>query len=201
MKSTVLLAISISTHFVELSRVAHLLSESGEYEPVVWFQNYYASIERDLAECEANGWRYVAPPRKDTTAKPVRSPTVKGGDDRAQLKKKAGADKPFRRMVLKVLPQTLLFVPLVTWRFIELRYQTRHYNRLLDTYKPRLLVVAEDSYLYLMIKTAQIRGIPTVIIPFTIANASEPAEAYYDRPDHIVSASIINRLIGRKYPN
>ena len=176
MRKNVLIAVSIGTHFIELSRVARLLKESDRYNPVIFFQYGYNSLDRDVRVCSEEGWQYLAPP------------------------KKGKSQKRFRRILLRFTPPTLLFPLLLSWKLVEYRYQSYQADRLLDEYKPALMVSSEDVYLYILIKTASARMIPSVIIPFTIANAREPAEAYFDRQDHIVSASVINKLVAWKYP-
>jgi hypothetical protein len=53
---------------------------------------------------------------------------------------------------------------------------------------------------HVTIRIAREENISTVIIPYTIANASEAAEAYYDNPDYLVPTNWINKSAGEKYP-
>jgi hypothetical protein len=154
-----------------------LLKESDRFNPVIFFQYGYDALERDVRVCIEEGWQYLAPPEKGKS------------------------QKRFRRILLRFSPPTLLFPLLLSWKLAEYMYQGYQAESLLNEYKPVLLAASEDVYLYVLIKTAKDLMIPSVIIPFTIANAREPAEAYFDRPEHIVSASMINKLVARKYPH
>ncbi len=183
----VLLAVCIDTHFVELSRVAKLLKQSGEYDPSFWFQNY-ATLERDLAVCRANGWRYIVANKSES-----HSPFLR-----------VNLWKYLRIEVRKRLPTTLRSFPWVWYLLGFYRRQTRLIEVLLERVQPNLLIMAEDSigyHLYTLIRLGRARGIPTVIVPFTIANASEPGQYYADRSDLTVSNSLVNRLIGSRYPH
>ncbi|HSB00387.1 MAG TPA: hypothetical protein VLE49_07045, partial [Anaerolineales bacterium] len=53
---------------------------------------------------------------------------------------------------------------------------------------------------HVLIQVADAQKIPTVIVPFTIANITEVAESYFDLPENRVSSDLINRLTGRLFP-
>ena len=58
----VLLVVQMDTHFVELSRLARLLSASGKYKPVLWFHYHYATMKMDVDICRSERWEYILPP-------------------------------------------------------------------------------------------------------------------------------------------
>lgn len=194
---TVLLTIEIDTQFVELFRVARLLKKSGEYKPILWFQSPYSTIERDLAICVSEGWEYISPlPISVTSQK--------------ENKKKIGFFISIRIFFLSIGRRIVRSIPF--FRFpIDTMLHVRQYmlvvsqiKHLLVKIQPHLLIMAEDSSqygLYILIKVGNASGIPTVIIPFTIANATEPAEAYFDNPVHIVSDNPVNRFVGSHFPH
>jgi hypothetical protein len=67
-----------------------------------------------------------------------------------------------------------------------------------------LLIACEDNIEYsshILIRVADARKIPTVIVPFTITNATEAAEFYFNCPENIVSSNFINRLVARIFPH
>jgi hypothetical protein len=184
MTKPVLVTVHIDTHFVELSRVMRLLKQSGRYDSLLWFKYPYDMLERDLAICRAEGWRYLAPP----------APTKPGQKQDEQR---------LLRLLFNKLPAILRFFLRLFRSLREYRRQAREMGELLEQHKPSLLIMAEDSieyHLYILIKVGRARGIPTVIIPFTIANSSEPAEHYFDQTEYIVSDSLVNRLVGSRYP-
>ena len=194
MKS-VLLAIEIDTQFVELLRVARLLKESGEYKPILWFQSSYCAIERDLAICQSEGWEYISPLPVSVTSQ-------------KENNKKIGffisIRTSFRSMGQRIVQSIPFFkfpinTMLYVCHYILLVRQIKHH---LVKIRPHLLIMAEDSSqhgLYILIKLGNASGIPTVIIPFTIANATEPAEAYFDKHEYIVSDNPVNRFIGSHF--
>lgn len=186
MISTVLVVVGIDSHFVELSRVSRLLKQSGRFKPVLCFLHHYAALERDLDYCRAEGWDCVPPPLPSEVNVRIK----RGG-------------RSLSKAVPAQLRATLFFFPLVFRRFLVYRRQESQMRSFLEAYKPDLLIMAEDSIdygLYIIIKAGKSVGIPTVIVPFTIANASEPAETFFHNPDHIVSKSIINRLVASLCP-
>jgi hypothetical protein len=66
-----------------------------------------------------------------------------------------------------------------------------------------LLILAEDNVGYetaVWIKAAHSRGIPAVIVPFTVATALEPAESIFGNRAYSIK-KIGNRLAGKFYPH
>lgn len=181
----VLLAIEIDSQFVELLRVARLLKKSGGYKPILWFNYPYDAIERDLAICHAEGWEYITP-----------SPIIISPPEKSQKV------RHFFAKTLTLIRSIIESIPFFG-HLIKYTLQALQVRHLLVKIRPHLLVMAEDSIgrgLYILIKLGNASGIPTVIVPFTIANASEPAEAYFDKTAHIVSADPINRFVGLHFP-
>ena len=63
-------------------------------------------------------------------------------------------------------------------------------------------VVAEDTVGYetaALIRAAHERRVPSLIVPFTVANSLEPAEMFFDHPAHNLR-QWSNRLVGMLYP-
>ena len=162
-----LLVSYLSTHFMELQRVAAAMKKSGRWEPVFHFARAYPEAATNAKACDAAGWAW-------TSAVPLAGPA-------------AGASGPgWRARVLDAmrgLPSPAKQVLRWSWRYAKRR---RSYRALAKSWRPflggtSLVVLAEDNLDYMvpvLIREAHEGGVPTVIVPFTIANALEPAEAY-----------------------
>jgi len=119
--------------------------------------------------------------------------------------------RPFRRLTLPLFA-VLLFL-FDRGRFVLLLGLFRHYRRLgrsardvvRDT-RPDLVVVAEDAlYDYAsIVHQAWRKGVPTVVVPYTIATAAEPAEAILHDPAFVEAYSLDTwpgRLVARLLPH
>lgn len=187
----ILIIIQIDTHFVELSRVAKLIKNSSEYTPILWFKSPYATIERDIAICKLENWEYIIPKILD-----------KSQDSSSETKPdNINIFKLLRRFGLKLYYRFghHFFIFYLINHFFE----AHEMKGLLMKRKPHLLIMAEDSIaygLFTIIKMGNKLRIPTIIVPFTIANASEPAEALYENPAFNMFSLKINTIIGRLFP-
>jgi hypothetical protein len=75
-------------------------------------------------------------------------------------------------------------------------------RRIVARERPDVVILAEDTVGYetaALIKAAHELGIPSVIVPFTVANALEPAEMFLNHPAHSLERWS-NRIVGRLYP-
>jgi hypothetical protein len=82
-----------------------------------------------------------------------------------------------------------------------LRAAAAHANAVLDAERPALVVLPEDNLEHLtsvMVKAAAARGVRTVIVPFTVANHLEPAEAYYGNSSYTLGP--VGRVLFAAYP-
>ncbi|MDH4455368.1 MAG: hypothetical protein QE570_19550 [Verrucomicrobiota bacterium] len=78
----------------------------------------------------------------------------------------------------------------------------RFYQALLVRLAPHLLVLPEENVSYLsnlLVRQAHVHSIPTVIMPYTIDNPVEAAEAYYLRRRFLVRPGL-RVMFARKYP-
>jgi len=185
---TVLLIVWSDSQFVELSRVAKMLQISGRYRPIFWFLSQYPALVRDVNKCKSEGWEFymsVSPP--STVGSPVYSSL---------------------KLVVKLLPRKiffwLFFIPrLLGYRKVIMAL-VKNTVLLIQKYQPTLLIICEENVGYashIPIRISRARNIPTVVIPYTIANATEPAEFFYNSVEHKISGSIINQLVAKKYPH
>lgn len=188
-----LLAIYTDGHFTELVRVARLLVQSGRWQPVVYFARPYAQKDRDLRTCQAEGWSYV-----DLAPSPQATPA----DDAAS----APADSvPVARRIKGALRAALVSLPFpftVVRAIARQAQQIVRKRRVIREQQPHIAVLCEDSVGYetaALIKAAHEAGIASVLVPFTVANALEPAEAYYRDPAFDADRGA-NRIAAWLYP-
>jgi hypothetical protein len=79
----------------------------------------------------------------------------------------------------------------------EVRQQRREAEAVLDRVRPDLLIFAEDNVEFetgALTRAGHLRGIPSVVVPYTIGNAREAAESYYDQPD-LQAGNFLNRIV------
>ena len=197
----VLLAVYLRTHYAEMRRVADLLGGSGRYRPVVWFARAYEGSEEDAEECRRRGWDVAR------AEGPGESVVPAGLRTRAAmaLRKGLGAlPEPVsgvvRRSGLHLLRRSLAVgLPRASR---ELAAQLRRARELLDRHSPALLILPEDNVEYgtaVLIRAGHERGVRSLIVPFTVATAREPAESYRDDPAHHVRG-LLSRWFARRHP-
>jgi len=191
--NTVLLVVFIAAHFSELIRAARLLRDSGRFTPVVWFAWPYKEIDRDAAVCDAENIRH----RRDRVGSAV------GGE--AALSAQSSAPKSPGARIWSVIRAALTALP---FPFTAIRsigrqgQQLRFARSLVGRIQPIAVILAEDTVGYetaAVIKAAHERGAPSLIVPFTVANALEPAEIFFnDRARSLSRWS--NRIIAPFFP-
>lgn len=201
----ILLVVVIDTHFSEMSRLARMLKETGKYEPILWFQIEYPTAERDIQICESEGWMYTLSFTRLGSVPPSRPAEIS--------LERIGRHRAFRRALkrnalelISIAPKGLyqalgavlgLYYEVQGW--ISLSAQTKSIIR---KYEICLLIFAEDNvgyFTHIVSGTALCQGVFTVVTPYTIANASEAAEAFYSNPNYMVKANIKNWLVGKLF--
>jgi hypothetical protein len=184
---TILLMISIDSHFVELARAARVLKASHRYRPVIWFSVSYPALLRDLDICRSEGWEFVL-----SVSPPVR-----------------GRPSPFARLkrLINHFPQKISFLLFFVSGYFKYhrRIQTlvNETISLIREYQPSLLVVCDENAGYLThipIRICRMHKIETINMPYTIANASEAAETFHNSFEHLVTGNFINLQVARAYP-
>lgn len=192
-RGTILLVVFIPTHFAELIRAARLLRDSGRYRPIVWFAWPYREIERDVRVCEADGVSYL----RDRPGSAVGVEAAQSAQPSPPASAPAIAWSGVRK-ALSALP-----FPFTAVRSLARQGQQLYFTRrIVKRVRPAAVILAEDTVGYetaAVIKAAHERGAPSLIIPFTVANALEPAEFFFtDRARSFSRWS--NRIVGRRYP-
>ena len=210
----------LDTHFVELSRLALLLRDAGGWECVFQFAYRYPARARDLALCERWGFRSI-----DGTGDPIEpaleqqpQPTASPGPPRLprlarlrRLLREPGRTRvraifaAFLSQLRRASPgeflQSLAFPRVSVFLATYQGYQEQA-RSVMARLRPDVLILPEDNVAYptgALIRAAKARDVPSLIVPYTIANAEEIAEAYWDNPDYSLSRWR-NRLVSRLYP-
>jgi len=187
----VLLAVYTDGHFTEQLRVARLLRRSDGYVPTMYFPTVYPQKNRDVETCRSEGV-----PLLDLNLGPV------GGGDAGSAH--VARSSPLARLT-RLMKSALWGLP---FPFTLLRAVLRQgqqlcvARRVVLKQKPDVIVLSEDNVGYetaTLIKAGHEQRVPAVIVPFTVANALEPAEAYFRDPAFIVQ-SRSNRLAAHLYP-
>jgi hypothetical protein len=206
--TTVLLLLVADGHFSELVRSAHLLERSGRYRPIIAFLRSNSTSARDQRRCLDEGIECI-----DQNGDPIRIPDAATATPPSATGDESGVERA-RRWLVRHVPAGLksYVAPAVErlksgplsyfqWRKYY-RSQIAHAGRLLDRHQPRLLVLAEDNPDYVThcyVKAGHASGIPSVIVPYTVANKIEAAEAYFRDAGHWADA-FDNRLPALLYP-
>jgi len=185
-----LLVSYLSTHFIELQRVARILAASGKWEPVFHFARPYPESGANAAAAKADGWSWTS-----TTALPEASA--------ASAASLAPSSHSTIRSTFRALPAPVKRLARWTWFYPRGR---RRYRLLVEAASKvlrghSLLVLAEDNVDYrtsVFVRAGHDAGIPSVIVPFTVANALEPAEAYFDNEPRQLTG--IDEAFARRHP-
>jgi len=210
-----LLVVNAGADFKELFRMARLLKQSGEYTPLFFFGRIYPTIDRDVTTCYTEGIVCL-----DAAGKNMIVPGVAQADVQSKLSTSSKQTlklrlkrflsslldllRMFRRDLYKGMNRkaNFLFCPFfLMYYFRRLRYA----HQLINQLEPDILIFPEENVGYVgslgvFIKAGHEHGVPSVIIPYTIANALEPAEALFYNPACTLRRRS-NRLFGALYPH
>jgi len=202
----VLLIINTRSHLVELMRVARMLKNTGKYKPDLLFT--YFPPRKDQIECKSNAIAAL-----DPSGRPLTPPDQKNNLPDYQKKRDKSSGSIKRRLwyLLERAPQKIKFLLYKAYffflhRFYSLPFWLWYYAHCYQSARKivggyDLLILAEDNVGYetaMWIKAANESNIPTIITPFTIANATEPAESLYHNPAYNLKR-FTNHIAGRLY--
>jgi hypothetical protein len=199
----------LDTHFIELARAAEVLRADGGYEPVFLFAYRYPAIAQDLERCRKAGYRCIDAAGRPLVPAPDAPPVAPSGATGVaspQFAPNLSALARLRRRLVPAGVRAKVLSFLAAWRggslrqlalslvFPRLGGYLEHYRaqmavteRIVEEVAPAVLVLPEDNVAYvtgLLIRAAHRRGIPALVIPYTIVNAEEIAEAYWHNPDY-----------------
>lgn len=186
-----LLVVFLDTHFTELRRVAHCLQNSGRYAPEFFFARAYPTQPRDMAACINLGF-----PCYDMDGKPyVVRPQQNEPDE--VLEKTLPLHRRIWRWLYPWLSNSL------PWAWLEYHQLQTKVRRFLQEQQIDLLILSEENVGYatqIWTQTAHASNVPVVVVPYTMADATEPAGAV----KHIWLYQYSrwpNQFVGRMYPH
>jgi hypothetical protein len=208
----VLIWIVIDTHFREMIRLARFLKSHTSFEPYLVFATEYQKLDEDLATCSNEGIaceEYLPPLRPGRPLPPAVPADGKRSKLRASLDAAWSFCKEFKRLsryyLVRLVRGLLKCVPAgknYCYHRDYVRFLARA-RAAMQRLQPALLVLPEDNVAYgtsLIIKAGHEANVPSVVFPYTIANAREPAEAYWSDRTH-QAASWANRSCAARYPH
>lgn len=190
-------------HFIELQRVAQLLARSGGWTPVFYFAKTYPDTPARIEACKAQGWEWRAEGLSiaaDGAVTPPSTPSASSGPIgwRAPVQSVLGHFPEPAKRGMRRLRAWLRRYP---ERTALLRAAAARASEALRESRPDLLVLPEENIEHLtsvFVRRAKELDLPTVIIPFTVATALEPAESYFGNPAHTLG--VLGSLFRMVYP-
>jgi hypothetical protein len=168
-----LLVVFLDTHFTELRRVAHCLQNSGRYTPEFFFARSYPALIRDMVVCLEAGYPCYDPYGKPCKVRPQQDELAGGVDAEVSV------SLP-RRIWRWLYPWLSNSLP---WAWREYHQLYAKVSRFLQEQQIDLLILAEENVGYatpIWTQAACAANVPVVIVPYTVADASEPAGAVKD---------------------
>jgi hypothetical protein len=184
-KVNVLIYIYIDTHFVEMQRLAKILSERIPCNIFYYFEYSYPEIQKDIKLARESG-HYILNHAGDFQY------------DYTGLQEKNNFKKSFLfNLRIRAIQYTInkLKKPLnwlsSSFFILSLLYLNKFkiVRKILKNSNPDILVLPEVNIAYItdfLIKECIQQNIPTVVVPFTMANSQEIAEAYINNEDYRV---------------
>lgn len=184
-----LLVVDSPSQLTELWRVAVSLDEGGRYTPIVHF-TLYAGMDAAVRACEERGIAHEAPPTPSgQPARPAKMPARIASSLRRRLA---------RRLAATPLGTPFLALP---WA-LHLRRLRSACGAVLQQTRASIIVLAEDNVgeqSAAWVAAGHDLGVPSVVVPYTVAKASEAAASYYLRAEHSLRRWD-NRLLARWKP-
>jgi hypothetical protein len=204
MSKKVLIVVHINTFFVELFRVAKLLRSSRKFNPIVMFPYRYPTDPKDIALCiqsripciDENGERIIdAGP-----VKPIaETPSALSRNTITRLTYLQFLKAIYQRLI-SLFARSSVFKMIQEFRCFQ--EKKRFVKKILREQDPALVLLGGDMVGYdtsVYIQVAHQENIPVIIVPSSMSNGLEQAEAYYYHPEFNLQ-KWINRLAARLFP-
>lgn len=185
----------IDTHFTELIRLAIAMKKNGEYEPLFIFPTSYKALERDVKVCEREGI-----PALDKNGSLIhildKDSKYPANVTERNIPPSQNSIKIFElcKLVIRSVCKPVYNIFQLFFQILsKYRYHRKYivtFKSTLSRLKPDIIILSEDNLWYTTpewIKAAHEMKIPSMILPYTIVNAKEPAEAVYNNKYHHVS--------------
>lgn len=193
---TALLVSYDRVHFSELLETARVLKQSGKYRPVVCFVWDYPERACDVDVCEraeiacCNGAAQHLTSPESTSALPPTQP--KG----PAFQFAASISRPIRHWLAACRRKSIFA------EYVRYHRLIRKARLLLKRTNPVVAVLAGDHVEDIsgpMIRAANERNIPVVVIPYTLCTSDEAAQYYYENPLYQVRG-LRNKFAARRFP-
>lgn len=173
MKRAILLTLR-NSDFTEMFRLARVMKDSGRFQPIILsYTSAGNDVEYQRRMCSEH----------DIEMRYEREALI-GGRSSIPRFIKSDRDKftqryPWSKPFVQILDQTYGNLMRVIYYVHTVYKQLKQYHRLIGELKPNILILPEDIVglaLPTFIKVGHQHNIPSLIVPYTIANASEAAE-------------------------
>jgi hypothetical protein len=210
MSKTVLICVHTNTWFVELFRFAKLLKPIQEYNPVFLFSNPYPHYLDDAVKCSqeklmalnSSGAEINFSPLKKGESERVNPAGIRGQLTRLSIHSSSKNSIKSKLSQAIFSPKRENFITRLLQQIFLFKIRYVLINKILEIHKPSIVVLGGDMVGYdtsVYIKLAHRKNIPVLIVPSTMSNGLEQAEAYYHNPDHSLGRWI-NRLAANLHP-
>ncbi len=188
-KRRVLLMVHTNTWFTEMFNLARFLRDSDRYEPVVHFAYRYPTAGRDIGRLRTEGIEHSEAPRHA-------SPKI---FDRAL----GALSRLPQRPSLAAVPNFLTPAVRASQNLAVSLKEISYYKKLVKDQRARLVVLAGDLVGYNtpeIVRAAHDTRVPCIIIPSTMSDGTEQAEAYFF-DENFGENRPFNRLVGARWPH
>ncbi|HEY8964591.1 MAG TPA: hypothetical protein VIN59_09045 [Alphaproteobacteria bacterium] len=198
MKRALILSLR-NSDFTEMFRLARAIRDAGAYDP--WIVTYTAvgnDVEFQQRRCDEEKIKLIVTRPVSLMQGPVNTELADHGKVftwfSTQFRKMHELRNSYWRVVYAVghlISYVILFLQ-----------QIRQFRNMIHDFRPDILIVAEDIVGLILpsfIKMGHKAGIPTVIVPYTIANATEAAESLHVYPSYQVRG-VLSRVMSFFYP-
>jgi hypothetical protein len=214
-----------TAHFGELAALARLLADTGRYEPDFAFYVPYTGQAADRAKLDAAGFQWFDAsvdyrPPAGTIARlrwlAGRAPATPCAQGASPISAEANPTSDQRRSLVSRVRQAarrILSLPRNVIRETRLprfaltlamyRRRILAFRRTMLERRPDVVVLAEDNVGHatgIFTRVAREFGCPVVVVPYTVADAREPAESFFNEPEHQVDTWRRRRTV-RRYPH
>lgn len=194
MKKKILVVVHTNTWFTEMFRVTMLLLKSQEFEPVVHFVYDYPTIKDDIQKIKALGIQYTVFSDVNQSHKPFLI--------RWFMKLLGFVSYVLTHPKLRVVSQYFSFGIVVLNSLLRSLNEMSVFKKVIRQNDIKLVVMGGDLVGYNtpeVVKAAHTCGIACAIVPSTMSDGTEQAEAYYfDR--NFSADAIENKFVAKIWP-
>ncbi|MFC2081656.1 hypothetical protein ACFLR0_00545 [Candidatus Bipolaricaulota bacterium] len=184
-RSEILLVAHCRAHVRELLRTARILRDETSLSIAMYFGRGYDLVSADVRACQEAGIEILPESMRDRRDSPP------------QL------SRFLCRKWLWRLPRLAKEIGGSVHQYFRMRRAQAAIRKLIEERGVSLVILPVENVGYetgLVVKAAHDVGVPSLVVPYTISDAIEPAEAYWERPRFQLGFGL-NRLAARIYPH